>query len=324
MAHGADPKHSYHPGQGRHCEQLCDESSECHGYSASSFGNCLLWEEPGLAGGGAEWGGAQCFAQQASHRAARGRCPCNADAEPCAWQPAPDCVHQFRYKGRSYAGCTTVDFAGKAWCAHSREYEAGEWSPCLGCPQGCYAWERAPGCVEEFRYKGRTYRNCTTVDYAGKGWCSRRNELSGEEWSGCLLRCPEGCYWREALGCSPRPVRQEGCWRAPPECVPEFWYAGELYEGCTTADADETSAWCSHSFRFSILRRWSNCTLGDGAPTASGPKAEGGFGPIALCCVTVAAALLGAFFGGGLAKRAGSSSARDAASLIPRASAPVE
>merc|ERR1711988_801351 len=63
---GKDPRYSYHGGQGSSCKSMCDGRSNCHGYSVSSFNNCLLWSEAGLTGGGAAWGGASCLVKAGS------------------------------------------------------------------------------------------------------------------------------------------------------------------------------------------------------------------------------------------------------------------
>jgi hypothetical protein len=57
--------YSYFNGKGQWCRQMCDKSTTCYGYSVSSYSNCLLWEQPHLAKGGLEWGGAHCFIKHA-------------------------------------------------------------------------------------------------------------------------------------------------------------------------------------------------------------------------------------------------------------------
>jgi len=59
---GSDPTHVYVHGVGfSACESSCDSSSACFGFSVSSFGNCLLWNQQNIVGGGASWGGARCY-----------------------------------------------------------------------------------------------------------------------------------------------------------------------------------------------------------------------------------------------------------------------
>jgi len=65
---GGDPRFTYVRGAGSSCEQMCLSSDACHGFSLSSFGNCLLWEEDGLRGGGASWGRAHCLVKKASEQ----------------------------------------------------------------------------------------------------------------------------------------------------------------------------------------------------------------------------------------------------------------
>jgi len=59
---GSEPAHEYLHGRGlTGCESSCDSRSDCFGYSVSSSGNCLLWLEDNLVGGGSNWGNAKCF-----------------------------------------------------------------------------------------------------------------------------------------------------------------------------------------------------------------------------------------------------------------------
>jgi len=82
-AAGQDPAHEWHSGQSSTCESLCNARPTCGGYSASPW-HCLLWMEPGLIGGGANWGGAHCKALQS---------PPPPPPPPPAPQPCtgPDC-----------------------------------------------------------------------------------------------------------------------------------------------------------------------------------------------------------------------------------------
>merc|ERR1719476_286250 len=55
------PRHRKLHGVGHHgCKHACDRSASCQGYSVHHNGNCLLWLESGLTGGGQNWGGAHC------------------------------------------------------------------------------------------------------------------------------------------------------------------------------------------------------------------------------------------------------------------------
>lgn len=207
---GQRVRYTYHAGKGKICEQLCDENSECSGYSASSFGNCLLWEEPvdNLIGGGDSWGSAHCFVRSASHQAARGNCDCTADS--CPWIPALQCAPVFRYKNTTYTGCTTADNYGRGWCSWTTNSDEAKWSNCqLQCPTGCYwrppggcvpkpeqeaCWQAPEDCVAEFWYKGRLFAGCTSVDSAGgAAWCSHNHRFATEgSWSTCTSCCSSG------------------------------------------------------------------------------------------------------------------------------------
>lgn len=62
---GQDPSHTYHHGVSS-CEELCNQSMQCFGYSMSQYNNCLLWTQSNLMGGGADWGGAGCHIKDAN------------------------------------------------------------------------------------------------------------------------------------------------------------------------------------------------------------------------------------------------------------------
>merc|ERR1712176_1623655 len=59
---GSNPAHTYIHGSGfSGCESSCDSRSDCFGFSVSSYGNCLLWLQQYIVGGGSSWGSANCF-----------------------------------------------------------------------------------------------------------------------------------------------------------------------------------------------------------------------------------------------------------------------
>jgi len=61
-ATGSNPAHAYIHGSGfAGCQSSCDSRSDCFGFSVSIHGNCLLWLEDNLVGGGSNWGNAKCF-----------------------------------------------------------------------------------------------------------------------------------------------------------------------------------------------------------------------------------------------------------------------
>jgi len=65
---GRGPQFVYLHGQGPHCEQRCQQDSQCYGYSVSKFNNCLHWKECGLSAGGQDWGGAHCNVKRAANQ----------------------------------------------------------------------------------------------------------------------------------------------------------------------------------------------------------------------------------------------------------------
>lgn len=46
------------------CVNLCEKEKNCGGFSVSDEGECLLWLEQELTGGGTEWDGAGCYAKK--------------------------------------------------------------------------------------------------------------------------------------------------------------------------------------------------------------------------------------------------------------------
>jgi len=301
---------SLYKGKGRECQQLCDETSACHGYSTSKFGggqtdhledcswstrnntsapgfstpsfvfstlheaqsacthygaatckavtcsspgafctvrtssrlqastenqityvphpscfdhDCILWEDEELSGGGQFMGGASCLVKDTRH-GIHSQCLCHG--EHCPWQPAPDCVAHFAYQPLSDDG----------------SYEE-----------------------QQLDYNDVWMLNvtgCTTADYNERGWCSTTTTLGSwdlENWRPCTKICPIGCYWQDPAKCVPIP-KYEKCWDASQECVPEFWYRGNNYAGCTSVDSSDGIAWCSHRYRFTTAHMWSPCT----------------------------------------------------------------
>jgi len=65
---GGDPAYNYLHGVGEEtCRSSCSGDSQCHGFSVSIYGNCLLWKTDDLligAGSRPAWGGAQCWIAQ--------------------------------------------------------------------------------------------------------------------------------------------------------------------------------------------------------------------------------------------------------------------
>lgn len=205
---GRDPANSFHMGKGHLCEQLCDESADCHGYSASDANNCLLWEETGLLGGGASWGEARCYVQQSGHQAASKTCDCKAHGG-CHWEPAANCVKDFWYEGDHYTNCTTVEFEGRGWCSLNTDYKSQEYSMCtMACPPGCWwkqptecvphpapepCWRAPRECVPEFWYKGKLFQACTMEDTHEGAWCSHNfRYATASAWSPCTPCCEGG------------------------------------------------------------------------------------------------------------------------------------
>jgi len=66
---GRVPTYTYMHGAHSQCKPSCQKSANCHGYSLSTYGNCILWMQEGLKGGGASWGSASCYVKDKSHTA---------------------------------------------------------------------------------------------------------------------------------------------------------------------------------------------------------------------------------------------------------------
>lgn len=157
-----------------------------------------------------------------------------------------------------------------------KDRQKGLHSQCA-CSGGLCPWQPAPDCVSTFTYSAEPHDDsylafsrqsvmnvsgCTTTDYNKRGWCSTIPSMGAwdlENWRPCTKLCPAGCYWQEPSNCVPIPQQKE-CWAAPKECVPQFWYQGTNYEGCTSVDSTDGVAWCSHRYRFATAHMWSRCT----------------------------------------------------------------
>jgi len=64
---GEDPTYIYRGGVGlQSCQTMCASRADCYGFSASSYGNCLLWTQPDIMGGGNQWGNAQCILKRSA------------------------------------------------------------------------------------------------------------------------------------------------------------------------------------------------------------------------------------------------------------------
>jgi len=134
----------------------------------------------------------------------------------CTWVPKRECVSAFQYEGIAYFGCTRSG-SKSGWCSMDTNYR-GNWRPCKKeCRRSWVAkadpfhspkvdpfhspkfiatnsnkcfWQRAPGCVPKFQYKGFNYFGCVTNPHdQSKAWCSDDSVFMGN-WHHCQWSCP--------------------------------------------------------------------------------------------------------------------------------------
>jgi hypothetical protein len=151
-------------------------------------------------------------------------------------------LKEFTYKGNSYTGCTTADHVGGGWCSQDSEFHTGgQWHRCTwDCsnPNTC-SWKKQEACLDKFSYESQEFEGCTKYKFSA-AWCSMtpQHETGTDNWRRCEWNCP--CYWKPK-------------W----DCVPEFSYKGQKYNGCATVD-HAGQGWCSHDAMFN--GKWSKCS----------------------------------------------------------------
>jgi len=151
---------------------------------------------------------------------------------------AEACVFPFSYKGIEYSACTTADNNGLPWCStsldHRGQYINGRWGNCnQDCEPGCKTVagpQTGELCVFPFKWLGKVYRECTSLDNNGSLWCATDvdplHNYVTDIWGHCADTCP-GCRTVEGGTCTLPFVTDEGV----------------THEECAM-DGDTDSLWC--------------------------------------------------------------------------------
>ena len=135
------------------------------------------------------------------------------------------CVFPFKYKGKFYMDCTTMDekHRGLTWCATTSDYDKDKkWGHCLS---------------ESHR------KNCYDKDDKCGTWTSR-----GECFTNSVFmdkRCPRSCgmcTWGGNSGGA--------------ACVFPFIYKNKIRKECITAHGER---WCSTTSNYDLQKKWGNC-----------------------------------------------------------------
>merc|ERR1712018_65208 len=113
--------------------------------------------------------------------------------EKCRTNNNVKCVFPFKYNGKTYNKCTSVE-SDVPWCATQVGRDGtvitGQWGDCgQACKKasGCKTIDRVD-CVFSFKYNGRTYNQCTSIE-SSVPWCAtgvgRDNNVIKGEWGDC-------------------------------------------------------------------------------------------------------------------------------------------
>eukprot|EP00929_Paragymnodinium_shiwhaense_P115847 TRINITY_DN8499_c0_g8_i1.p1 TRINITY_DN8499_c0_g8~~TRINITY_DN8499_c0_g8_i1.p1 ORF type:complete len:5046 (+),score=966.34 TRINITY_DN8499_c0_g8_i1:123-15260(+) len=177
------------------------------------------------------------------------------------FDPAPDCVPAFTYKGKAYSGCTQEDHVSY-WCSTVETLEDGslDWRLCTKrgnvgnelvtseTSEVASCFLPAESCVPQFTYGGSRYQGCAKSANDGPRWCSRDR----------TFRQGSGAY----EVCSQVPCSQ--CWVRDPVCQASFEYNGKTYSGCAPGVNPGDRGWCSIAKTFEDgSGRWRWCSRCD-------------------------------------------------------------
>eukprot|EP00929_Paragymnodinium_shiwhaense_P115839 TRINITY_DN8499_c0_g4_i1.p1 TRINITY_DN8499_c0_g4~~TRINITY_DN8499_c0_g4_i1.p1 ORF type:complete len:3773 (+),score=615.61 TRINITY_DN8499_c0_g4_i1:363-11321(+) len=187
--------------------------------------------------------------------------PCQAVACDDCWQPASDCVSEFTYDGKTFAGCTNLH-SSQYWCSLSKEFnmKTGKWALCRPCGQtggsraaketavvednSCY--QPAESCVMQFEYGSKRFVGCTDKN-SDRYWCSRDSVFTDAvgRWEYCL---PTPC---------------DACWLPDTSCARAFRSNGTIVKGCAPSPNPKKPHWCSvdeiYSEAYTITKDCQRC-----------------------------------------------------------------
>jgi len=163
-------------------------------------------------------------------------------------QELPCCHFPFTYKGKTYHSCTTVDY-GRKWCSLTSDGDKGG---LYGyCESTDYCTAKNPKAISPntkelscchfpFTYKGKTYNECTSVDY-GRKWCSLTSSMDGQDKLYGYCESSDYCS-------ATRPQTFGGNSKELPCCHFPFTYKGRTFNKCTNYDSN--GAWCATTSSF--------------------------------------------------------------------------
>ncbi|XP_040582863.1 72 kDa type IV collagenase [Lepeophtheirus salmonis] len=113
----------------------------------------------------------------------------------CTTTNGDNCIFPFNYNGVRYVKCTNVDYGNTLWCATSL-FSNGDAQGYGTCANNCEdsaikttvkssskkACNTVNGasCIFPFKYLGKTYEECTNVDYGSTMWCATSLYSNGE------------------------------------------------------------------------------------------------------------------------------------------------
>ncbi|XP_040580268.1 uncharacterized protein [Lepeophtheirus salmonis] len=155
----------------------------------------------------------------------------------CATTAGDKCVFPFKYRGNTYQDCTSVDYNGVNWCPTSLHDngEAKDYGDCASSCSICKATDNLP-CKFPFVYGGRTYNECTNVDYGSTFWCATSVGANNDLVNYGI--CRSGCTGvTSGNGCTTTDGNS---------CIFPFVYNGKTYSTCTVVDNSGTP-WCATS-----------------------------------------------------------------------------
>lgn len=163
------------------------------------------------------------------------------------------CVFPFRYKGRAYDSCTTVDSAnGQPWCATAVDNSNTALNNRLGdCNTGCPGTDNPCTQDDIYHQPGECVDQSLSFSYFSYDPFTFEEETT-------LATSSPSCNGGSRGGC--HAILQNGQSRRP--CQFPFTYKGKTYYECTRDDSTNGAAWCAyevHSNGQAVEGRWADC-----------------------------------------------------------------
>lgn len=194
-----------------------------------------------------------------SHENCKLACPCGGSiTQKCSWQPAPECVPKFVWKGVEYSGCATVDMHhDKPWCQHNYQHTEKD--------EGTQDWSY---CSHEC-----TTEQVTEPKEEEATEAKQEAHEAPKEEEAAAPKQEEAAAPKEEVVVAPK--QEEECgWVLADGCVSEFDYKGVHYVGCT--GTDEMRQWCSTTDLYQGL--WKSCSYSCTKKVPVVPRQDDGCG----------------------------------------------